>query len=258
MIHLSKRSAWPVLAVLALTGLAWAQEPASVPDEQVMERLSVIQNALDAGRPRARTWWYGWLGAYGAATAVQWGLSIGHWDDVKPADESPGAPMVADRSFAQDMLVGGGTTALGAVGLLIDPFLPALSHDRLRGMPEATPEDRRAKLEEAEALLRRCALREKAGQGWTMHALNLGVNAAAGVVTSVAFKRPWTDGLVTFAVGEAVSLLNIFTQPRRAVRDWHNYEVRYLAKPGDSLPETPESRLSFGFFPGGFSLSWAW
>jgi len=244
--------------ILFFIGGAYAQPSTSISDDQAAERLGVIQKALDSGQPRARTWWYGWMGAYAAGTAVQWGLSIGHWNDVKPADDSPGAPMVHDRAFAQDMLVGGATTALGVVGLLIDPFVPAFGPNRLKSMPEGTPQDRRAKLEQAEELLRQCARREKEGQGWATHALNLGVNAAAGIVTAAAFKRPWTDGLITFALGEAVSLAGIFTQPRRAIRDWHNYEVQYLGKPGDVQPAPSESRWSFGVFPGGFNLRLDW
>jgi hypothetical protein len=81
------------------------------------------------------------------------------------------------------------------------------------------------------------------------------VNAAAGIVTAAAFHRPWTDGLVTFAAGEAVSLLNIFTQPRRAIRDLAGYEA--LVRGGGSVAVTappPGRDLYFSLSPGGISL----
>jgi len=247
-----------VLAILSMAG-AYAQQVASIPDDQVKERLSFVEKALDAGQPRAGTWWYGWIAAYSAGTAVQWGLCLGHWNDTKPADNTPNAPRVHDRKLAQDMLVGGATTALGVGGLLIDPFLPAFGSRDLKTLPEGTAEERLAKLQKAEELLRRCAQREKDGQGWTTHLLNLGVNAAAGIVTAAAFKRPWTDGLITFATSEAVSLINIYTQPRRAIHDWGDYEAKYLGQNGGASPEvSPERRWTFSFFPSGFSVGLTW
>jgi hypothetical protein len=256
---LLKKLAWFLIVLTpASGGRLFAQSAAGISDDQVKERLAFIEKALNEGRPRARTWWYGWLAGYGAATVAQWGLSIAHWNDVKPADDSPGAAKVHDREFAQDMLVGGATTALGVGGLLIDAFRPAGGAGALGSLPEGTPEERRAKLERAEERLRRCAERERSGRGWTTHLLNLGANAAAGVVTAAAFKRPWTDGLTTFAIGEAVSLFNIFSQPRRAVRDWRDYQTRYPGGTGAAVPEPADSRWTLGVSPGGLSLSYEW
>ena len=158
----------------------------------------------------------------------------------------------SDISTALGLLIGVG-------GLLVDPFLPAFGSGDLKTLPGGTAEERLAKLQKAEELLRRCAQREKDGQGWTTHLLNLGVNAAAGVVTAAAFKRPWTDGLITFATSEAVSLVNIYTQPRRAIHDWDAYEAKYLGQKGEASPEpSTENRWTLGIFPGGFSVGLTW
>jgi hypothetical protein len=204
-----------------LTGGVFAQQTADLTDEQVKERIGYLENALVSAQPRAKLWWYGWIAGYSAAALVQGGLAAANWD--KKGD---------DKDFAEDMLVGGATCALGAGGLLISPFVPAYGPTGLRSMPEGTSEDRRAKLLRAEELMRECARREKEGRGWLTHGLNLGVNAAAGLVTVLVFDRPWSEGLITFAISESVSLLNIFTQPRRAQSDLKNYEIRYLGKPG--------------------------
>ena len=257
MIRCLKRCSG-LLLLLAFASLpaAYAQEAARLSDNQVKERLSFVENALDSAQPNAKIWWYGWLAAYSAGTAAQWGLSIAHWNDIKPADDSPNAPLVRDRAFAQDMLVGGATTALGVCGLLIDPFLPAYGPHRLRSLPENTPEERRTKLLKAEELLRRCAQREKDGRGLKNHLVNIGVNAAAGLATVLIFDRPWTDGLLTFAAGEAVSFINIVTQPRRAIRDLKNYEVKYLGQQGAYIPQAPsDSHWTFSLYPGGIRLS---
>ena len=234
---------------------AYAQETAALSDEQVKERLGYIENALRSAQPRARTWWYGWIAGYSAGAVVQGGLAIAHWNDVKPDQGSPDAPKVRDRRFAEDMLVGSATFALGVGGLLIDPFLPATSVKKLGRIPEATPEERRSKLLQAEELLRRCARREKDGRGWGTHLLNIGANAAAGLVTTLAFHRKWYEGLITFAAGETVSLVNIYTQPRRAIRDLENYEPGSFRRQEASPLEPPRRRLEIGLSPGGFSVA---
>ena len=229
---------------LVTSGIARAQETA-LSDEQVKVRLAFITGALDAGQPGAKRWWYGWIAGYSAGAVTMGVLAATNWNEPVPEP---------DRSFAQDMLVGSATFALGVAGLLIDPFVPATAGRKLQPLPEGTPMERLAKMRRAEELLRQCARREKDGRGLKTHLMNVGVNAAAGVVTAAAFKRPWTDGLITFAIGEAVSLANIFTQPMRATRDLKRYEAGYPGNDGASTPAQPERKWSLGLWPGGFSF----
>jgi hypothetical protein len=249
-----RKRSWMALFIFCLLLVAaYSQEKRDLSDDQVVrERLSFVENALLSAQPRAKSWWYGWISGYSAGAVVMGSLAATHWNDTKldPLTQQ----QVRDRDFAQDMLVGGATFAFGVAGLLIDPFVPAFGPSRLREMPEGTSEERRLKLQEAEKLLRECASRENKGRSWTTHLLNLGVNCVAGLVTVLAFDRPWSDGLLTFASGEAISLLNIFTQPRRAIIDLNNYEVRYLGKPGTFLVPPENRHFSLGLYPGGFSL----
>jgi len=253
-------------AVLLLTFSvpAPAQERQTPPDDEVQARLGFIDSALRSAQPRARTWWYGWIAGYSIGTVASWGLAKAHWDDVKTDPANPDGPRIRDREFAEDMLVGGATFALGVGGLLFSPFTPASAAAKLGRLPDVTPDNRRVKLLRAEELLRQCARREKDGRGWVTHLLNLAVNAAAGIVTSAAFDRPWTDGLVTFAIGESVSLLNIFTQPTRAIRDLEAYEAGAWGKTGKDGDMTQFSGIgscprfflmSAGLAPGGFSVT---
>jgi hypothetical protein len=243
--------------VIALTlqlvtlGSARAQETA-LSDKQVKARLAFVADALNAGQPRAKTWWYGWIAGYSAGAVTMGVLAATNWN--KPVVETFAPVPEPDRGFAQDMLVGSATFALGVAGLLIDPFVPATAARKLRPLPEGTPMERLEKLRRAEELLRQCARREKDGRSLKTHLMNAGVNAAAGVVTAAAFKRPWTDGLITFATGEAVSLLNIFSQPMRATRDLKRYEAGYPENDGASIPAQPERRWSLGVWPGGLSF----
>jgi hypothetical protein len=241
-----------IAMVVLLSGLtaAYAQQ-AALSDEQVKERLGFITNALDAGQPRARTWSYGWISAYSAGAVTMGVLSATNWKTEPDVQTFAPVPEV-DNSFAQDMLVGGASFALGVVGLVIDPFSPATAARKLKPLPETTSLERLAKLQRAEELLRECARREKSGRSLTTHMLNLGVNAAAGVITAAAFKRPWTDGLITFATGEAVSLLNIFTQPMRATRDLKKYEAGYPA--AAAATAAPHASWSLSVWPGGLGF----
>lgn len=238
-----------VILALSLSGAvaAFAQE-APLPDEQVKDRLGFIAGALGAGQPAARRWWFGWIGAYAAGAAAGGVLAASHWDDTK----TEGAETVADRDFAEGMLVSGATFALGAAALALDPFTPASAARKLARLPETSADERLAKLRQAEELLRKCAARERRGRSLATHLLNAGANAAAAVVIKAGFRQSWGSALVTFATGEAVSLLNIFSQPMRATRDLKKYEAGLAA--GGSAAPGPEARWSLGLWPGGLSF----
>jgi hypothetical protein len=177
-----------IAMVVLLSGLTAATaQTAALSDEQVKDRLGFITNALDAGQPRAGTWYYGWLAAYSVGAVAGGILAGSHWGDEK----LEGTETVPDREFAEGMLVGGATFVLGVGGMLVDPFVPATAPRKLRALPETTSVERLAKLKRAEELLRDCARREKSGRSLKTHLLNAGVNAASGVVIKAAFDQSW-------------------------------------------------------------------
>jgi hypothetical protein len=235
---------------LVPSGVARAQQNAALSDDQVKDRLGYIENALRSGQPRAETWYSGWLAAYYIGALAGGMLAGSHWADTKIES----GETVPDREFGEGMLVSGATLVLGVGALLLDPFTPATAPKELGRMPGGTAEERQAKLEKAEELLRKCARREASGRSWTTHLLNIGANAAGAVVTKAAFKQSWGSALVSFASGEAISLLNIFTQPMRATRDLKEYEAKYLGKNGEALPARPESKWTVSVWPGGLAF----
>ena len=218
-------------------------------DEQVKERLAFIGTALEAGRPRAQTWYYGWLGAYSVGSLAGGIIAASGWYDQK----FEGPELVPDRESAEGMLVSGATFLLGVGSLLVDPFQPALAPDDLRRAPESSPDERRAKLERAERMLRDCARREIRGRSLTTHLLNIGANVAGSVVIKAAFHQSWGSAALNFATSEAISLLNIFTQPMRAVRDLKDYEAKFEGK-GEASPAPSARRWSLGVSPFGLTL----
>ena len=199
-----------LVVLLAMASPAAGQDAGSLTDRAVTNRLAYIQQALDEGESSANLWWYGWLIGYGAATAGQ-----------LAARSNTG-----NEENRQDLVVGAATTALGAVGQLIAPMDAGRLPGRLRAMAGDTSEARRAKLAAAEEFLRRSAARERLGRSWQTHALAGAVNLAAGLVVWKHYDRSASDALFTFAVGQLVSEIQIFTQPMKAVRDLESYERR--------------------------------
>lgn len=186
----------------------------NVPDKEVEERLDYIVTALEKERTWAAVWWYGWIAGYGALAITQGCLSL--------AKDDP--------EWKQDMIIGSVTAAIGLVGKVIDPFIPAYAFkhgEDLKNMPTETPEQIRAKLERAERLFRVCAARERNGWEWHNHLLAFLVNFAAGVVTCAAFDRPLEDGMTTFAIGFLISEIDIFTSPIRLVGKYRRYSEKY-------------------------------
>jgi hypothetical protein len=203
-------SALVLVVLLAIAIPAMAEDIGSLTDRAVTNRIAYIQHALDDGQKPANLWWYGWLIGYTAATAGQLAARSG----------------TDDEKQRQDMLVGAATTALGAVGQIALPMEAGRLPARLRGMADDTPEARRVKLVAAEEFLRRSAARETLGRSWQTHAIAGAVNLAAGLVIWRHYDRSASDGLLTFAVGQLVSEIQIFTQPTKAVRDLRTYEQR--------------------------------
>jgi hypothetical protein len=161
---------------------------------------------------------------------------------------------IRNRGFAEDMMIGGFTTFFGVAGKLVFPFEPAYMPDNLRAMPSDTPEQRMAKLKKGEEILRICAQTEEDGWGWLTHVLNIVVNASAGITTVFAFHRPWTDGLITFGEGEAVSLIDVFSQPRRAISDYRTYQGKYLGGPKSGKYVPYENEIFVSLCHGGLAV----
>ena len=235
---------------LVPSGIARAQETSTLPDEQVKGRLNYIEGVLKAGQPRAGTWYYGWIAAYSVGAVAGGFLAASHWTDTKVE----GGETVRDREFAEGMLVGGSTFLLGVVALVIDPFTPATAPKKLGKLPEGSAEERQAKLRQAEELLRKCARREMSGRSLTTQLLNVGANAVAALVTKSVFHQSWSNTLITFATGEAVSLLNIYTQPMRATRDLKDYEAKYLGQKGAPGLALQDRKWTLSAWPGGLTF----
>jgi len=226
----------PLILILLYQSSAARAQP-SLTDSLVKERIGVIQDMLDQGKRNANRWWYGWLVGYSAATAVQGTVAL-------LSDKLP---------TRQDMVLGAFTTLLGAAGQVIAPMTPGSAPDKLRELPEGTPEESMMKLQEAEKLLAACAQREINGRSWKTHVVDGLVNVSCGVIVWFGFKRTFVAGLENTAINTAICEAQIFTQPVRAIRDYKQYCQKY--KPGESVDlNEPSITWSFTLVPGGIGV----
>jgi hypothetical protein len=243
-----------LILVIFSTGTLYSQEK-SLPlsDARVTERLAYLENALYSAQPAAQAWWFTWMSLYAGATAVQGSLALLHWNDWKHDHHPLYTRKIRNRGFAESMLVGAVTTALGTGGQWVFPFKPAYLPDRLRRMSANTADERRAKLQAAEDIMQQCYETEMRGRGWLTHVLNFSVNIGAALTTVFAFKKPWNNGLITLGQGVAGSLLTIYTQPRHAVRDYREYNARYRG--GRNAGGDPyENEIFVTLCPGGLAI----
>jgi len=224
-----------LLMLFCRTGITRAQD--SIPDTLVKERILVIQQMLDQGKKKANIWWYGWIAGYGSATLAQ------------------GAVVLAsDRlTTRQDMALGALTTLLGMGAQILSPMEPGYAPDRLREIPEGSPGQNLVKLQEAEKWLEACAIREKEGRSWKIHAMDGAVNVACGFIVWLGFNRTFTEGLINVAMNTAICEAQIFTQPTRAIRDYNDYCRQYKTGYIPSLREPPIT-WSFTMMPGGVGV----
>ena len=234
MNRVARTVMWLAL-MLAFTNRAVAEDPMSLTDPEVANRLQYIQSSLDGGQKSANLWWYGWLAGYGALTAEQ---IVAH----------SGADTEKER---QDTLVGSVTSAFGVIGQLVAPVEAGRLAVQLRAMPGDTPEARRGKLAAAESFLRRSAAQEEFGRSWKMHAITGAVNLGIGLFLWLHYDRPARDGLAVFALGQLVSEVQIFTQPMKAARDLREYERRSDFGRASALG-ADQPTWYVGVTPGGF------
>jgi hypothetical protein len=229
-------------AIVLLFVLLFRVNPAGaqdvLSDSQIQERLQAIQHMLEQGKPNADRWWYGWLIGYGAATIAQGAIGL----------------TSNNKDTRQDMALGAATTFLGVMGQIMAPMVPGTAPDRISGIPESTPAERKAKLAEAESVFRESALRERDGRSWKIHAITGAVNLGSGLIVWLGFKRSIWEGLGNFALNTAVTELQIWTQPTRAVRDYDRYTEKYASeqKVGSHKPEIT---WSVNIYPGGLGIS---
>lgn len=184
--------------------------------DNVSRRILSIQQSLELSQNRLDFWWYGWLTTYGAATIGQGIVGLSS----------------SDLSLRQDMLLGAGTTLLGAAFQLITPLSTRTMVHELAAMPANTDEEKKLKLLAAERFFAEIARKEKEGRSWQIHALNTAVNLGSGLITWLGFKRTVWDGVSNFLLNTVITETQIWTQPTRALKAYEKYSKLYIENDG--------------------------
>jgi hypothetical protein len=209
----------------------------SISDSLVHERILYIQNNLILSKPAVDGWWYGWLGAYTAATMAQGTIAL----------------TSTDKNTRQDMALGAATTFLGAALQVLTPINTGRDAETLSKLSEITTDDQLRKLALAEELLKSNAMKEQAGRSWEIHALNESVNLASGLITWLGYKRTLWDGVTNFLMNSVITEAQIWTQPTRTLKDYQNYFRKYKSG-STSLSYQAQPEFFLSTFPGGASL----
>jgi hypothetical protein len=208
-----------------------------IQDSVVIKRIQYINNSLEHDRLNTQRWWYGWLGAYSAATIGQGAVYFSG----------------NEKSTRQDMALGAATTLLGAVGQFVSPVILGKETEKLNSFPANTVDERQKKLAVAEQLLKECGNREKLARSWKYHALTGAVNIGGGLVTWLGFKRNIGAGVGYFALNTVITEAQIWTQPMLAKRNYKKYQQKYLLNEND-FAEVSDVTWSIGAYPGGMGI----
>jgi hypothetical protein len=219
-------------AVLLLLAVISRGAPALAADACTREpsvdvRYSEILSVFERGQTASRWWWYGWTGAYAAATLSQGILAVA----------------TADHGTRIDSIVGAAESAIGVVGMLVAaPRTPIWAAGDLREMDDRTPCARLRRLRRAEMLLEDSADEQESARSWYAQVIGAGLNLAGATVLWVGYQR-YATGWYTLGFGVATQEAQILTQPTAALRAWNSYHAHRQA----TWSVTP--------FPGGAAVS---
>lgn len=212
--------------VIAGAGAARAdQKPinldlSSLDDKAISDRVDYLSRRLDDERRGAQFWQFGWTAFNGGsmiATAVLASQEDDHKDRVTDIVES-----------AQSLI--------GVAALLLRPLPAQFGADPIRSMPDRTREDKLARLETAEDLVRRGAERAEEPGQWLPQLGLFGINlgAAVAIWQFADFRHAYQSAIPSVIIGE----IQLWTTPSRPADDWHGYRTEFA--PGHAL----EWRLS--------------
>lgn len=177
-------------------------------DEEVTYRLRYLIGRFDAGKRRARMFWYGW-GAFGVgAAAATWTLFALTKNDGRNERD----PALISAIGSTLLLVQTGALPLGA----------AYAPNRLARMADSTPEERVEKLRRATRLLERSARRADSLRGIGGHVGAVAFGLAGGTYMTVRHDEVLAT-IQAYLAPPAIGELKIYSLPMQAYYDWERY-----------------------------------
>ena len=203
-----------LVALVTLTGgvPGWAQEgitplDTGLSDAQIDQRIRFLEQRLNGSKTHGQIWYWSWMTVNAGSALIQGAVAAtidNHDDKVNYATNA----------------------ALGAIGVADQIFQPLEARygaGPIEGMPEATREEKIAKLRKGEEQLRSNGERAAQRTSWIPHAGNAALATIAGMV--VGFWGNPSDGVITGFSTLAGGELNIWTQPGAPEQDWKDYKA---------------------------------
>jgi hypothetical protein len=209
--------------LLLLVGVIWAgpalaaapepTAPLVMPtDEELAARLGFLEERLQAQRPTALAWQYGWTGFYIASLAT----NVVYAARAGDGDERVRGIVDATKS---------GLATADMIRLLRDPLPGAAGAGPMRAVPG---EGRQAQLERlavGERQLRASAERAETRYSWGRHLTGVATNLLGGAaILALGSAR---DAAESTLIGIAVGEVQIWSQPWRPAGDLRDYERRF-------------------------------
>ena len=207
-----------------------AEEPPPVlqlSDAELSARLGFLEERLEAGRPTALAWQWGWTGFYGASLVLNGGYAA----VAEDGDDRVRAVVDAVKS---------GVALAQTLRLVRDPLPANVGAAPMRAVPGDSRAARLERLAVGERLLVASAERAETRYDLRRHLIVLGGNLLGGAAI-LALGNP-ADAAQSTAIGIAVGEAQIWSQPWRAPNDLRDYRARFPGAPGVGWELRPKGR----------------
>lgn len=198
-----------IVIILTVFSIAQAQDNQALNDEEIEVRLRFLNTRLQELKKPSSYWQYGWSGFYGVSGAAQL---------YKAIDEN-------DSDDEVKYFVGAAKSAGALAMQLLKPLPVVEGMSAYEQMPSETREQKLARLEQAESLLRREAIRADSRYTLKPHMLTVGVNLVGAAV--IAAFGDSDDALESAALGIAIGQAAIWTQPSASIKHWDSYHQKF-------------------------------
>lgn len=176
---------------------------------EINQRLTFLEQRLDAGQLHGQFWYYGWFAINGGGLVVN----------------TVQATTTHSHNSRVSSSVEAGKAAIGVADLLLRPLPARLGADTIRLM-QGSPLDR---VHAAEALLHASAARAELNRTLWPHLGNAVINLVGGGII-LAF-GDWKNAAFTTGLDFVVGEIEILTEPSRAIDDLAAYRSRYGESP---------------------------
>ena len=198
-----------IVIIFTLFSVVQAQDNQALNEEEIEARLRFLDSRLQELKKPSSYWQYGWSGFYGVSGGAQL---------YKAIDEN-------DSDDEVKYFVGAAKSAGALAMQLLKPLPVVEGINAYEQMPSDTREQKLARLEQAESLLRREAIRSDTRYTLRPHMLAVGVNLIGAAV--IAAFGDSDDALESAALGIAISQANIWTQPSASRKHWDSYHQMF-------------------------------